>query len=230
MEELRTGDLVLAVHRSERRHTVGLTVERDGSLAVLAPTDIPAEQLLEIVRSREGWFWTKLAEKELLLRTWRPKDYVAGESHSYLGRHYRLALVDATGRSHPPLRLRGGFFELRRDQQDRAGEHFAAWYRARGREWLATRIQRHLTHFELPEAPLDVRDLGFRWGSCGDRGLHFHWRLMTLPPAIVDYVIVHELAHVRTGRHDRAFWSQVRRVMPDYERRREWLALNGAEA
>lgn len=229
MDEVHLNGLVFAVRRSERRKTIGLTVERDGSLAVLAPPTITTDELRDIVRTRETWLWTKLAEKEVLMRAWRPKEYVAGESHAYLGRHYRLALVDQTESRPPPLRLVGGFFELRRDQRDRAAEHFGAWYRARGREWLTKRVRRHLSRFGLAEGPIDVRDLGYRWGSCGERGLHFNWRVMTLPPQIADYVIVHELAHVLEPRHDRAFWSLVARAMPDFERRREWLALHGAD-
>lgn len=180
--------------------------------------------------SIETWVWTQLAEKELLLRAWRPKEFVPGETHLYLGRSYRLALVDRHDLGASPVRLRGGFFELRRDQRERAAEHFAAWYRARGREWLPGRINQQLPRFGLRPAPVDVRDIGHRWGSCSERGLHFHWRVMTLPPPIIDYVIAHELAHVTERHHDKTFWLLLRRAMPDYERRREWLATNGAGA
>jgi predicted metal-dependent hydrolase len=229
MEEVRIDGLVLAVRRSDRRKSIGLTVERDGALAVLAPAAATTDELRDVIRTRETWLWAKLAEKEILTRAWSPKQYVAGEGHAYLGRHYRLMFVDQNERSQPPLRLFGGFFALRRDQRDWAAEHFAGWYRSRGREWLTKRVRRHLLRFGLAEGPVDVRDLGYRWGSCGERALHFHWRVMTLPPQVADYVIVHELAHMIEPRHDRAFWALVARVMPDYERRREWLAHHGAD-
>jgi predicted metal-dependent hydrolase len=230
MTELVVGDLTLTVERSARRKTVGLTVERDGSLVVRAPQDADTDELAKLVRSREVWIYGKLAEKEALLRAWRPKEYVPGEGFLYLGRRYRLRLIDPTDKSAPSLQLADSWFELRRDRQFAAKEFFESWYRARGQEWLAQRVRRFLDRLGIEPAPINVQDLGFRWGSCGVRSLNFHWRTMTLPPRIIDYVIVHELAHILEPHHDDAFWERVARVLPDYEERRSWLAMHGADA
>ena len=203
-------------------------MERDGRLSLLAPAAAATKDLDAMVRGRESWVWAKLAEKELLLRAWRPRKFVHGEGHLYLGRSYRLALVGSDEPETPPIRLRGGFLELRRDRLATADEDVASWYRARGREWLPRRVAQHLPRFGLAPSPIDVREIGHRWASCSEHGLHFHWRVMTLPPAIVDYVIAHELAHVAERHHDKAFWALLRRAMPDFEQRREWLATNGA--
>jgi len=76
---------------------------------------------------------------------------------------------------------------------------------------------------------LEIRDLGFRWGSCGKSGsLNFHWATILLPPSIVEYVVVHELVHLIEPNHTPEFWTRLERVMPDYESRKKWLAENGA--
>ena len=226
-DTLTVGSLTLTVRRSDRRATIGLTVERDGSLTLRAPTDTDDEELTRLVRRREVWIYSKLAEKEMLLRAWRPKQYVPGEAFIYLGRRYRLRLVDDP--SAPDLRFTAGWFEMRRDAVQRGDEVFARWYAERARVWLPPRARRHGVRAGVVAKPLEVRDLGFRWGSCGVRRLHFHWRVMALPPRIIDYVLVHEIAHIAEPHHKAAFWERVRQMMPDFEQRRAWLALHGAD-
>jgi predicted metal-dependent hydrolase len=226
-DALRIDELDFALRWSPRRKTVGITVDRDGSLVVAAPAGTENAAVESLVRSRLEWIHTKLAQKEMLLAGWRPKEYVPGASLSYLGRRYRLRLVEP-GPDHGPLRLAEGWFELARDQRDAAREQFIAWYIRRGQEWLPRRLERWLTRVGVERGPVDVRDLGYRWGSCGIRSLNFHWRVMTLPPVLVDYVIVHELAHMLEPRHGRAFWALVARAMPDFAERRTRLAQHGA--
>ncbi len=77
---------------------------------------------------------------------------------------------------------------------------------------------------------IEVRDLGFRWGSCGKKGtLNFHWASILLPASIVEYIVVHELAHLVEPNHTPEFWLALERAMPDYEQRKNWLAENGAQ-
>ena len=165
----------------------------------------------------------------MLLSDWRPKQFISGEGFAYLGRHYRLRIINRNGDT-PNLRLSGGWFELRRGRAADGQAEFAAWYTLRGKAWLPHRIDRFASRFHVKDRPIDVRDLGYRWGSCGVRGLNFHWRTMTLPPRVIDYVIVHELAHVPEPNHGRAFWDRVQRTLPDFEERRRWLAQHGGDA
>lgn len=227
-EALSIDDLRFALRWSARRKTVGITVDRDGSLVVSAPEDTPEATVESMVRSRLEWIYTKLAQKEMLLAGRRPKDYLPGSSLSYLGRRYRLRLVEP-GQSHGLLRLADGWFELARTQQDSARDHFIRWCIRRGEEWLPRRIERWVSRVGVEPGPVDVRELGYRWGSCGVRSLNFHWRVMSLPPVLLDYVIVHELAHILEPRHSRAFWAHVARAMPDFADRRARLAQHGAD-
>ena len=77
---------------------------------------------------------------------------------------------------------------------------------------------------------VQVMDLGYRWGSCSADGtLNFHWRVMQLPPRIIEYVVVHELVHIKVPDHSEKFWKTLGSVMPDYERRKAWLKQNGGD-
>ena len=77
--------------------------------------------------------------------------------------------------------------------------------------------------------PVEVRDLGYRWGSCGKRALHFHWATMTLPPRLIEYVVVHELAHRLVPHHGDEFWRAVGTTLAPWENLRAELSRQDLE-
>jgi predicted metal-dependent hydrolase len=222
------GDLDMAVRTSEHRRTVGITIDRDGSLLLHAPAGSDPDKLASWAWSKRGWVFRKLAEKHLLLRVSPPKEFVTGEGFDYLGRHYRLQLTDdprGTG-----VKLQRGRLRLpRRDAEAGGGsDAMIRWYQQRALAWLPLRIGPWAQRMDLHPGGLEVRDLGYRWGSLGKNGrLNIHWAAMQLPISLLDYVIVHELAHIGQPRHTAAFWAAVERAMPGYEHRKTRLATTG---
>lgn len=222
---LTVDDLQFAVRWSDQRRTLGLTIERDGRLVVSAPIGCSSAVLESFVREKRFWLFTKLSEKQALREEIRPREFVGGEGFPYLGRSYRLRLVEDLD---VPVKLEHGRFLLRsRDAVDGRAV-LVKWYSARAKRWLEERITRFTPRVGKQPSSLGVRDLGFRWGSCGRDGqLSFHWATILLPPALIDYVIVHELAHLLEAKHTPRFWSAVERAMTDYEARRTRLAELG---
>jgi predicted metal-dependent hydrolase len=103
------------------------------------------------------------------------------------------------------------------------------WYQQRARAWLPRRIRPWAQRMSVHPGGLAVRDLGYRWGSLGkDDRFNIHWAAMQLPASLVDYIIVHELAHIGQPRHTPAFWAAVQRALPDHDQRRIRLATAGA--
>jgi len=228
MNTLTVGDLAFEVRRSEQRKTMQITVDRKGELVLTAPVGCSADVMEAFVREKRFWIYTKLAEKEALPEAAPAKQYVSGEGFSYLGRNYRLLLVDGDGQD-APVKLSGGRFKMRRADAVEGRRHMIAWYSARARPWLEGRVERYAGRMEVQPAGVVVQDLGYRWGSCGKGGkLYFHWKTILLPPRIVEYVVVHELAHLHEGHHSKGFWQRVERVLPDFAGRKGWLAENGA--
>lgn len=227
-EILTVDDLRFTLVRSARRKTVGITVDRDGSLVLAAPETYPLEQLEEFAREKRFWIYEKLARKDMLFRRPARKEYVSGETFYYLGRGYRLKVVDDS-EPQPPLKLHQGWFQLRRSAVPDARRHFVRWYSENGRRWIERRLERWAPRIGARPTSVRVRELGYRWGSCTPNGgLNFHWRSVQLPPSIVDYIIVHELVHLIVPDHSADFWRRLERAMPDYISRKEWLAENGA--
>jgi len=222
---LQVDDLRFELKRSSRRRTVEITVDRGGELVLSAPPEVAEERLREFVREKRLWIYTKLAEKEQLQKPVPHKEFVNGEGFLYLGRSYRLLLVDGQD---VPVKLQQGRFRLRRELAGEGREHLVRWYSQHGKAWLAQKAQEYAGRMEASPAGVKVQDLGYRWGSCGKGGwLYFHWKAILLPARIAEYVVVHELAHLHEAHHTPAFWARVARAMPDYERRKIWLGEQG---
>ena len=225
MSTLVVEDLSLEIRWSTRRKTVELAIERDGRLTLRAPAGTTLQLLESFVRQKRTWVYRKLAEKQALRPPVPAKEYVSGESFPYLGRHYRLLLVDEQD---VPVKLTEGRFRMERSAADRGREEFVGWYQRHARQWMAKRVERFSLRLGVVPAAVEIRDLGHRWGSCTSRGkVNIHWASVLLPPSVVDYLIVHELAHLREPNHSPRFWATVERAMPDYRDRKRWLAENG---
>ena len=221
------GDLRFEIRRSDRRTTLGLTVERDGRLILAAPSKVPEERLERFAKSKRFWVYKKLAAKEALPPPVPSKQFVTGEGFPYLGRSYRLLLVSGLD---VPVKLEAGRFKMHRAEARLGRAHMVRWYKAHALPWLQARVDRHAARVRVAPAGVAVQDLGFRWGSCGKGGcLYFHWQAILLPPRIIEYVVVHELIHLREPHHTPAFWKTLERAMPDWEERRRWLAVRGRE-
>lgn len=226
-QQLQVDDLKLTLQRSARRKTMEIAVERDGTLLLFAPPDLDEARLHAFVEKKRFWIYTKLAEKDRLQRQVPRKEFVAGEGFLYLGRSYRLKLVD---RQEAPLKLVAGRFCLATDALPDARGHFIRWYRERAKAWLSGRVTDYQGRMEVKPAGVRVQDLGYRWGSCGKGDwLYFHWKSILLPARIAEYVAVHEMAHLHEPHHTPSFWLRVERAMPDYARRRDWLAEYGVD-
>lgn len=226
MNSLTVGDLQFEIRRSPRRRSVQITVDRGGELLLTAPEVCSTRVMEKFVREKRFWIYTKLAEKEALGPAFPAKDYVDGEGFPYLGRSYRLLLID---KQTVPVKLEHGRFKMARDLAPMGREQMVRWYTERGRAWLTKRVEHYQRRIGVEPTSVAVQDLGFRWGSCGKGGrLYFHWRSILLPPRIVEYVVVHELVHLLEPHHTPAFWTRLERALPDFSARKQWLAENAA--
>ncbi len=156
------------------------------------------------------------------------KQFVDGEGFAYLGRSYRLLLDDAVD----GVRLDRGRFVMSRDSASdgsEASDAMRQWYVQAGRAWLRRRVEPWARRAGAAAVQVDVRDLGYRWGSARPTGgaaarINVHWATLQLPPSLIDYVLVHELAHLREANHTPEYWRIVERLMPGYDSCKRALA------
>jgi len=220
-------DITYTLKRSKRK-TASIYVERDGQVTVLVPRELTDRQIDDLVESRRKWIYTNQAEWKDLNAARVEREYVNGEGFLYLGRSYGLNLVTDQDE---PLMLKDGYFCLRADQKSAsaASAAFRAFYRAKGVTRIGARAAYYQDKMGVQPKSVRVLELRNRWASCSADGqLNFHWKCMMAPTTVLDYIVVHELAHLHCPNHTAAFWNEVDKVMPDYRERKEWLRVHGA--
>lgn len=154
------------------------------------------------------------------------REYVNGESFLYLGRRYRLQIVT---KQDAPLKLKNGQFCLDKTAVDQAPKHFKAFYKAKLLQRLKARAAIYSVRIGKEPSGIKVLELKNRWGSCSSTGvINIHWKCAMLSISVLDYVVAHELAHLKYPNHTPAFWRLIEKILPGHEAQKNWLKYNGA--
>ena len=231
---VRFGDATIEyeVHRSQRRRkTVQITMD-GGRVVVAAPADTPTSKLEAIVHKRAPWI---LRQTPDLLPVVPRKRFVSGETLPYLGRNIRL-VVDTADVQAPEVRFDHWSFRIavpigleEAKRCDEVRKVVVQWYRKRAGQRLPRAVEMWRKRIGLSESPdFLIRDQRQRWGSCAPDGtLRFNWRVVMLGPALIEYVVVHELAHLKVSSHSTKYWALVSNLLPDAQQRRQRLREAG---
>jgi len=223
-------DIEFTLIRSDRK-TADIVIERSGDVIVRAPNEIDDGRLRQAVADRALWVYRSLAEWESLNATRRKRPIAQGQGFAYLGRSYRLKFVD---NAKAPLILKNGRWELCDRFARDAGEAgvrkaFRDFYIEKGRKIFGERVAHFTPKVGVSASEIEVKELGYHWASCGAGGaLNFHWKTLMAPQTAIDYIVVHELCHLRHRDHSDAFWNEVDKVLPNFRQSKEWLRANGA--
>lgn len=211
-----------------RRKSIALIVQPDGRLLVRAPLRASQAEILAVVEKHSRWILKKQAQARAMRLTHPPHTYLPGDEFWYLGAPRRLEVVEG---SRPALMLRGDVFRLSRLSLPKAATIFRNWYRAQAKRFFADRVSALAARYGFQPRAVRVTSARRRWGSCSPSGtLAFSWRLMIAPPAVIDYVILHELIHLEIKNHSPAFWSRVQQLVPDYKTCVRWLKTHACLA
>lgn len=224
-----------SISRSGNRNTIAVTVHPDGTVSVVAPTAASRLKIAEIMAKKAEWV---LRQQEHFRHQHNgyAKQFVSGESFFYLGRQYKLKVQQSENdrQSSRVQFIRSQLLVLvpwTTALETRATAVCASltrWYRAKAKEHIPLVAARFSHQLGLPYTTVQIREMKHRWGSAGVHGrLSFNWRIVMAPRRLMEYVIAHELCHLRYPDHSRDFWRLLERTMPDYERRRVQLAVVG---
>lgn len=206
-----------------RRRTIALIIERDGSLTVRAPMRASHATIDSFVQEQTAWILRKRDAVKRILEI-PAKKYVDGETFLFLGSPYDLKLVRP---QRPALKFENGFY-LSKAAQKRGEQIFTRWYKERLLEIISARADEFAKRYDFSPKQVKITSAKKRWGSCSPNGtLSFTWRLILAPLDVIDYVVVHELAHLRVRNHSRKFWKLVESILPGYKIQRKWLREHG---
>lgn len=224
---MKIGDVDIDVKRSSRRKTLSIFVERDGSVTVLAPETISDDRIEEVVLSKDYLLYKKLAKWKELNKGRVDRSYVNGQSFLYLGRNYRLNIVEDQAE---PLMLKNGYLNIRRKDLTNADKHFMQFYKEKGLAKVYERLKLYQKKLEVQPKSVKIQELKNRWASCTIGGsINLHWKAIMAPVAVLDYIIVHELVHLIHPNHSPEFWNELDKVMPDYRVHEAWLKSYGVK-
>jgi predicted metal-dependent hydrolase len=206
-----------------KRKTIALQLTDDAHLIIKAPLDVDDKKIMEVILKHKNWLEKKIKELSSRDPKFSPKEFVNGEGFLYLGKYYKLTIVDD---QKEPLKFENGFF-LSRNVLDRARDVFIEWYKSKALEKISERVKFYSQIGGFEYNKINITDAQKRWGSCSGKNLNFSWRLIMAPLPVIDYVVIHELAHLSEKNHGKSFWIKVKILMPNYEKYKYWLDENG---
>jgi predicted metal-dependent hydrolase len=220
MEQIEIDSII----RSKRK-TFSLEVSNDARLTVRAPYRATLDEIKNLINRKRCWILKtkqRVIERE---QNNRPKMFREGEKFLFLGRTYPLYILPGGRRS---LVFRDNRFILSDQKTGGAKELFVEWYRRQARITIEQKAQAYAQENGFQFLKVRITGAQKRWGSCNRTGnLNFSWRLVLAPEEIIDYVILHELSHLRHQNHSREFWKTVASLCPEYKKCRKWLKENG---
>ncbi|MBA1332620.1 zinc metalloprotease [Candidatus Endoriftia persephone str. Guaymas] len=220
-------DLEYTIVRSNKRRKLTITVERDRSVVVHAPVGVPEAKIQQVVESKRQWLFEKRRHSQKYDDLPHPpgKELVNGESAMYLGRNYRIAITDTASGKIEFARQ----FLIPPNLAERGPKALASWYFTRAEQKILPRVEHYARKLGVEYGSAKVSDSKFRWGSCTvNNNLSFNWRLIKAPMSVIDYVVVHELAHLIEANHTPRFWNIVKAQVPATEKAKAWLKEHGA--
>jgi predicted metal-dependent hydrolase len=217
----------LVAYDDARTSRVAIHVNPDGSVSVDAPVGFADDSIKDAVQKRARWVVTHVNEANQRYAHVRPKEYVSGEQVLYLGRRYMLKVIPVTGKPAGP-RLIGNQLEVQSATGDMADVRgrIRAWYRVKGRDYFARRIDCLVKTLPWVTTPPTFRllDMTRQWGSCSPTGeVILNPHLIKAPRACIDYVLVHELAHLKHHDHGPQFWKLIDAHAGDWRKAKHHL-------
>ena len=214
------------IRSKKRRKTISLHIKEDGKIVIYTPYCTPKWEIEKFIEEKESWIIGKMSEREKRTKEVE-KTFLPGEKFLYLGEGYPLEIQESSNRG-APLTLAFGKFILSHDRIGEARDLFCHWYKKEAKEKITERVDHYGNRFQLLPEEIKITSARSRWGSCSrDNRLSFSWRIIMASLTIIDYVLIHELVHIREKNHSQKFWNYLESVLPDYRKHRSWLRENG---
>lgn len=198
------------IERSNRK-TLSLTVLKDGVVLVKAPLSMKDETINKFVEEKQAWIKSKL----ILVNSTKDKydDIIHHQKFMLYGNRYSLVMADVK-----KIETNDSFQILlpKKTEPEKILKTMKSWYKKVAKKILADRLAFIENRIRLKSKAMKISDSKGKWGSCNSLGsVCFNWRVIMLPPRVIDYVIVHELCHLVEMNHSKKFWTLVEKFLPN---------------
>ncbi len=212
-----------AVKRSARAKHIRLEVRPDNGLTVVIPAFCSLRDVPDLLKKKKSWILSKLERYERV-RTAEKKELKDGDFIPYMGRNLRIVLQHSSGPYSSITPTQDRLIIKHNSGNGTINSIIESWYRHLAEQFLKDRIKELGKQTGLTCNRVTVRSAKTRWGSCSQKGnINLNWKLILLPKPVIDYVIIHELSHLKEMNHSKKFWEQVAEFCPKWREHRQWL-------
>lgn len=209
------------------RKTLGIKVYPDQSVQVIAPVETSIDKVKEKVKRKAAWI---LRQKDFFIG-FHPKTparkYVSGETHLYLGKRYRLKLIESKTNE---VKLLGGYIKIftrNKEDKEKVKKQLKAWYEDKANNHLSEIVENYQTlakELSEKEISLKFQWLNKRWGSCSKSAqIRLNYELIKAPKRCIEYVVVHEICHLAHHNHSKAFYELLEIHYPNWRKTKDYL-------
>ena len=228
--QTNSGLIAYRLERSARKHIL-IRIEDNGDVRVCIPLYFPSASVDKFLQKKTAWIFRKSSEQRDRFARFANKKFVSGQEFFFLGKKYPLNIIYGT--KNVQVGFDGLAWQINVSQQDSEvlRQKMVAWYRRQAQEMLMPRVFHYSQILGLIPEIVKIRSQKRLWGSCdqGKKMIHLNWQIIMSPLSVIDYVIVHELCHLKIANHSKRFWREVAKIIPDYQIKHQWLKQNAWE-
>lgn len=224
-------ELQYILTRSSRK-TVGIAIEKNGLVKVTSPIRVSETYINELLQKKSSWILKKLSDIETRAsKANKAKVFEEGEFYSYLGKEYKLKLVKNSDLKKPTVRLENENLIItlpNNFEAEKIKDILKLWYVKQFKHVIEDRIKYYSSIIGVFPQKITIREQKTRWGSCSAKGnINLNWKLIMAPLEVLEYVVIHELCHMKEMNHSKKFWNLVENIFPQHKKYRAWLKDNG---
>lgn len=212
-----------------QRKTLSISVHPDLTVIVKAPENTKLEDVEKKVYHRGKWILNQKRRFEIYLPDVPPRKYISGESHRFLGRQYRLKTIKIISSEKEQIKLSRQFLEVysQNTNPSHVRELVEEWYRNQASQIFQDRLTAcygKLSREKIPFPKINIRRMQSSWGRCSAKGtISLNIKLIQVTKEYIDYVLIHELCHLKYLHHEPEFYKLLSRIMPNWKRKKEKL-------
>lgn len=216
------------------RKTVSISINHDGSVSVRAPSFVHESEIQHIVQQKMDWIIKKqnqLLDKTQMVHTKYQRNYDENSTMPLQGEEYAIRFVKYTGLKIPVVSFEQDYFLVRFSEYDKQKikAAFISWYLKKAKVVYMERITHFQAMIKEPYGYVRIKEQKSCYGSCSSkRNLNFNWKCILAPKEVLDYIVVHELCHLKEMNHSKQFWALVSNYYPNYKESKRWLRENHA--
>ncbi len=218
------------IKRSSRAKYVRLEVNSETGLTVVIPKSYNLDRIPDLLREKGRWVLSKLAKYSQARSSMAEKELKSGDTVPYLGQDLEVVTQQMQGSADTVKLDRDKLIVGIRANSGRLHLALESWYRMQAGKFIREKVDKVSADLGLRYNRLIIRGQKTRWGSCSQKGnLSFNWKLMMVPESVIDYVIIHEIAHLKEMNHTKNFWQLVAQHCPGWRQHKKWLRDHAAE-